>query len=159
MYLVKNFLISLTYREDSFDTRKRAKPFSVKNLSRVPFSIRFKLFDTSVSSRTPPYLGISWKKRIVDDVSERYNTAVSELIETVQRTEEALKNRKARRALAGGMSDGEKVRLQLYLDQKAFVLAVEGVGLDPQTVEGVGKLIDLTKDSAHHHSSQAAASI
>jgi len=26
-------------------------------------------------------------------------------------------------------------------------------------VEGVGKLIDLTKDSAHHHSSQAAASI
>ena len=116
-------------------------------------------FDTSVSSRTPPYLGISWKKRIVDDVSERYNTAVSELIETVQRTEEALKNRKARRALAGGMSDGEKVRLQLYLDQKAFVLAVEGVGLDPQTVEGVGKLIDLTKDSAHHHSSQAAASI
>jgi hypothetical protein len=61
--------------------------------------------------------------------------------------------------LAGGTSDGEKVRLQLYLDQKAFILAVEGVGLDPQTVEGVGKLIDLTKDSAHHHSSQAAASI
>ncbi len=105
-------------------------------------------FDTSVSDRTPPYLGTSWKKKIVDHVSERYSKAVSELIETVKRTEEALKNRKTRRALSGGMSDGEKVRLQLYLDQKAFVVAVEGIGVDPQTVHGVGKLIELTKDGA-----------
>ena len=121
-------------------------------------------FNKSISDRIPSFLDLDdqsssqyWKKSIVDVISERYSTAVSELIETVQRTEEALKNRKARRAMAGGMSDGEKVRLQLYLDQKAFVLSVQGVGIDIETVEGVSKLIALTEEKGQHLSNQGAS--
>jgi hypothetical protein len=66
-------------------------------------------------------------------------------METVQKTEEALKNRKTRRALAGGMSDGEKVRLQLFLDQRAYTQSVEAIGIDPDAVEGVQILISLTE--------------
>ena len=121
-------------------------------------------FNKSISDRIPSFLDLDdqsssqyWKKSIVDVISERYSTAVSELIETVQRTEEALKNRKARRAMAGGMSDGEKVRLQLYLDQKAFVLSVQGVGIEIETVEGVSKLIALTEEKGQHLSNQGAS--
>merc|ERR1739844_873668 len=95
--------------------------------------------------------GFLWKKKIVDTVSEKYSTAVSELIDTVQRTEEALKNRKARRALAGGMSDGEKVRLQLYLDQIAYQTSVEDMGVTSSEVEGVQSLISLTEAAEELH--------
>ena len=47
--------------------------------------------------------------------------------------------------MAGGMSDGEKVRLQLYLDQRAFTQSVVETGIAPDAVEGVQNLISLTE--------------
>jgi len=43
------------------------------------------------------------------------------------------------------MSDGEKVRLQLFLDQRAYTQSVEAIGIDPDAVEGVQILISLTE--------------
>ena len=80
-------------------------------------------------------------------VAEKYCNAVSELTETVQRTEEALKNRKARRTSAGGMSDGEKVKLQLLLDQREFVGHVAEVGVETGSIEDVNKLVSLTESA------------
>ena len=131
--------VAATYRMTNRPPPTQASPF-VNTILRP-----LKEFDASFSNRIPAHLGILWKKRIVDTISESYSTAVSELIETVQKTEEALKNRKTRRAVAGGLSDGEKVRLQLYLDQKAFALSVEGVGIEPSSVEGIRSLISLTQ--------------
>lgn len=104
-------------------------------------------FEKSISKRIPTQVGLQWKKRIVDTVSEEYSTSVSELIDTVQKTEDALKNRKVRRAVAGGISDGEKVRLQLYLDQEAFSRFVEEVGVDPTSVLGIQNLVSLTQEA------------
>jgi hypothetical protein len=42
------------------------------------------------------------------------------------------------------MSDGEKVKLQLFLDYKAFVEHVREVGVDPSAVKGVDMLKQLT---------------
>ena len=131
--------VAATYRMTNRPPPTQPSPF-VNTVLRP-----LKEFNDSFSNRIPRNMGILWKKRIVDTVSERYSTAVSELMETVQRTEEALKNRKARRAMAGGMSDGEKVRLQLYLDQRAYTLSVVETGIAPDAVEGVQNLISLTE--------------
>jgi hypothetical protein len=106
-----------------------------------------KEFDTSYSSRTPPQIGDEWKYRVIGTVADRYSVAVEELIATVKRTEEALKSRKTRRMMAGGMSDGEKVKLQLFLDHKEFKSHVEELGVDSEHVEGLVKFRDLTQEA------------
>jgi hypothetical protein len=67
----------------------------------------------------------------------------------VKKTEEALKHRMTRRIGGNGMSDGEKVRLQLYLDQQAFCNHISEVGIDPSTCAGVKALKEMT-DSARN---------
>ena len=106
-----------------------------------------KEFDSSYSSRTPPQIGDEWKYSVIGTVAERYSVAVEELIATVKRTEEALKSRKTRRMMAGGMSDGEKVKLQLYLDHMEFKSHVEELGVDTNRVAGLVKLRDLTQEA------------
>ena len=46
------------------------------------------------------------------------------------------------------MSDGEKVKLQLYLDYKEFAQNVSDVGIDVAEVEGVVDLATLTAEAA-----------
>jgi len=104
-------------------------------------------FDSNFANRTPSHVGDLWKKRVVDTVSDRYSIAVSELIDTVKKTEEALKNRMTRRIGGSGMSDGEKVRLQLYLDQHAFCDHVSDVGIDPNTCDGIKTLKEMTESA------------
>ncbi|GAX10474.1 hypothetical protein FisN_21Lh173 [Fistulifera solaris] len=102
----------------------------------------------SEANRTPSTVGFRWKQQIVVQVADRYATAVEELLTTVARTEVALqRNRRASRlTTAGGMSDGEKVKLQLYLDCQAFLNQVHSVGINPETIIGLVKLQDLTKE-------------
>merc|ERR1712157_588767 len=68
----------------------------------------------------------SWKQNVIHEVTLKYHIAIQDLIDTVKRTEVALKNRKSKKtmfsAYGGGgiagssnMTDGEKVRLQLLL--------------------------------------------
>ena len=104
-------------------------------------------FDNNIKERSPSHIDIAWKKHVVDTVSDRYSVAVSELMETVKKTEEALKHRMTRRIGGSGISDGEKVRLQLYLDQQAFCNHISEVGIDPNTCSGVKTLKEMT-DSA-----------
>jgi phosphoenolpyruvate carboxylase len=105
-----------------------------------------KEFDQEFSNRTPDRVGSRWKQQIVVAIADRYAAAVEELIATVQRTEAALQSRRTRRTSAGGMSDGEKVKLQLYLDCLTFSQSVLEVGVDPATVIGLSKLRDLTAE-------------
>jgi hypothetical protein len=107
-----------------------------------------KEFDNAFSNRTPTEVKSIWKENIVGIVSERYSAAVEELLETVRRTEEALKSRKSRRTAGTvGMSDGDKVKLQLLLDFQEFSKGVAEVGVDGQTFEGLLKLKSLTEEA------------
>ena len=54
---------------------------------------------------------------------------MEELIATVTRKEVALKNRKTRRSIVGGISDGEKVKQQLFLDYMEFSNMAESIGV------------------------------
>lgn len=130
--------VAATYRMTNRPPPTQASPY----VSMILRSL--KEFDDNFSSRTPPQVGYGWKDKIVSIVSDRYSAAVEELLETVKRTEAALQNRRARRAATGGMSDGEKVKLQLYLDYKEFASSVSGIGVDITNINGLKKLGDLT---------------
>jgi hypothetical protein len=131
--------VAATYRMTNRPPPNQASPFVATILRPL------KDFDSKFLNRTPPQIGTEWKREVVASVAEKYCTAVSELTETVQRTEEALKNRKARRTSAGGMSDGEKVKLQLLMDQREFSMHVKELGVETTSVEHVKKLVSLTE--------------
>ncbi|KAG7355783.1 protein of unknown function DUF3510 containing protein [Nitzschia inconspicua] len=130
-----------TYRMTNRPPPTQASPYVVTILRPL------KEFSRDFSLRTPDYIGSRWKSAILTAVTDRYCIAVEELITTVQRTEVALQNRRARRAASGGMSDGDKVKLQLYLDFQAFCSDVKELGIDPSTIGGITKLRTLTEDA------------
>ncbi|KAI2502977.1 protein of unknown function (DUF3510) [Fragilaria crotonensis] len=134
--------VAATYRMTNRPSPTNPSPF-------VPTILRPLIqFNDEFRRKIPPPIGIRWKIAVVTAVADRYSAAVEELISTIQRTEVALQSRRARRTVAGGMSDGEKAKLQLYLDYTEFVRNVQLVGVDPSTVEGIVKLRNLTQNSA-----------
>ncbi|KAL7530708.1 hypothetical protein ACHAXR_003637, partial [Thalassiosira sp. AJA248-18] len=133
--------VAATYRMTNRPPPTQASPFVATILRPL------KEFDTTYASRTPPQIGDDWKRQVIMTVSDKYSLAVEELIATVKRTEEALKSRKTRRMMAGGMSDGEKVKLQLYLDHREFKSNVEELGVDASGIEGLVKLGGLTEEA------------
>ena len=133
--------VAATYRMTNRPPPTQASPFVATILRPV------KEFDKDFTNRTPEHVGNKWKYLIVSTVADRYAAAVEELIATVQRTEVALQNRRARRAASGGVSDGDKVKLQLYLDFKAFSRNVEEVGVDISSIAGIAQLQTLTGEA------------
>jgi hypothetical protein len=133
--------VAATYRMTNRPPPTQASPFVATILRPL------KEFANEFSYRKPDHIGDAWKIQTVTVVTERYSTAVEELLTTVQRTEVALQNRRARRATSGGMGDGDKVKLQLYLDFQEFCRQIEGVGVNPASIEGVSKLKTLTGEA------------
>merc|ERR1711933_500682 len=60
-------------------------------------------FNNSVKKHIPSHAVPTWKEKVVSTISSKYNVAVEELMETVKRTEVALKNRKSRLSTIGGI--------------------------------------------------------
>jgi hypothetical protein len=136
--------VAATYRMTNRPPPTQASPFVATILRPL------QEFDKSYASRTPPQIGDDWKRSVVSSVSDKYSLAVEELIATVKRTEDALKGRATRRTMAGGMSDGEKVKLQLFLDHREFKKHVEDLLGDAHEltwIEGLVKLGQLTEEA------------
>ena len=136
--------VAATYRMTNRPPPTQASPFVATILRPL------QEFDDTYASRTPPQIGDDWKCTVISSVSDKYSIAVEELIATVKRTEEALKSRKTRKMMAGGMSDGEKVKLQLFLDHKEFKKQVEsllGGSVENEGIIGLAKLGELTKEA------------
>lgn len=132
--------VAATYRMTNRPPPTQASPFVATVLRPL------KEFNQEFAKRTPDRVGARWKHQIVATVADRYAAAVEDLLATVQRTEVALSSRRARRVTSGGMSDGEKVKLQLYLDCVRFAESVAEVGVDPTTVRGLSQLTSLTAE-------------
>jgi hypothetical protein len=136
--------VAATYRMTNRPPPTQASPFVATILRPI------QEFDKSYASRTPPQIGDDWKRKVISSVSDKYSLAVEELIATVKRTEEALKGRTTRRTMAGGMSDGEKVKMQLFLDHKEYKKHVEdllGGAHELSWIEGLVKLGQLTEEA------------
>ena len=133
--------VAATYRMTNRPPPTQASPFVATILRPL------KEFSDEFSDRTPDHIGDKWKTSIVASVTERYSVAVEELITTVERTDVALQSRRARRATSGGMSDGDKVKLQLYLDFQDYTRHVEELGVETSSLEAMAKLEKLTADA------------
>jgi len=134
--------VAATYRMTNRPPPSQASPF-VSTILRP-----FKEFSNEFSQRKPDHIGDGWKIQIISMVTDRYCAAVEELLTTVARTEVTLQSRRARRATSGGMSDGDKVKLQVYLDCEEFCKQIESVGVNPASISGVEKLKSLTAEAA-----------
>ncbi|GKZ01234.1 hypothetical protein MPSEU_001074500 [Mayamaea pseudoterrestris] len=132
--------VAATYRMTNRPPPTQASPFVGTVLRPL------KEFIDEFGHRIPDRVGSKWKHQIVATIAEQYALAVEELISTVQRTEVALNSRRTRKSATGGMRDGEKVKLQVFLDYEQFTKSLEDVGVDPATVIGVSKLKQLTAE-------------
>lgn len=141
--------VAATYRMTNRPPPTQASPFVATILRPL------QEFDNAYASRTPPQIGDDWKRTVISSVSDKYSIAVEELIATVKRTEEALKSRTTKRMMAGGISDGEKVKLQLFLDNAEFkkhveqLLGTDGTSSESEAgdIGGLIKLDQLTKEA------------
>lgn len=139
--------VAATYRMTNRPPPTQSSPFVATILRPL------QEFDNAYASRTPPQIGDDWKRTVISSVSDKYSIAVEELIATVKRTEEALKSRTTKRMMAGGMSDGEKVKLQLFLDNAEFkkhveqLLGTDGTSSEAGEIGGLIKLGQLTKEA------------
>lgn len=133
--------VAATYRMTNRPPPTQASPF-VGTILRP-----LKEFDEEFALRTPDIVGNNWKTLAVNTVTDRYCAAMEELIDTVKKTEVALQNRRTtRRAASGGISDGDKVKLQLFLDYQAYAQHVKDLGVDPASIPGIAKLGLLTAE-------------
>jgi hypothetical protein len=101
--------VAATYRMTNRPPPTQASPFVATILRPL------KEFNEEFAHRTPDNVGNQWKSLAVTTITDRYCAAMEELIDTVKKTEVALQNRRTtRRAASGGISDGDKVKLQLF---------------------------------------------
>lgn len=87
----------------------------------------------------------------------RYFSAVSDVLTSVQKTEESLRRLKNLReksgstqqgsATATGMSDDDKIRLQLHVDICAWCDEIEKLGVDRHSVDRLTELVQLVEES------------
>lgn len=129
-----------TYRMTNRPPPTNASPY-VRTILRP-----LKEFSNEFSLRQPDSIGNDWQISILGTVSNRYGDAIEELISTVKRTEVALQHRRTRRAVSGGISDGEKVKMQLYLDFQAFCEDIKDLGVESSSVSGIDKLKSLAEE-------------
>jgi len=123
--------VAATYRMTNRPPPTQPSPF----ISTILRPLQTFIQNHSTRMIIPTSTTSSWKQTTIKEVTSKYHVAIQELIETVKRTEVALKNRKSKKPMFGstangGMTDGEKVRLQLLLDYRAFRKSVQDMGVD-----------------------------
>lgn len=88
----------------------------------------------------------------------RYYTAVSDVLTSVQKTEESLRRLKNLREKTGaanqgatsssGMSDDDKIRLQLHVDICSWCDEIESnLGIDRRSIDKLNELVHLAEES------------
>ena len=86
----------------------------------------------------------------------RYYAAVVDVLTSVQKTEESLRRLKNLREKsgnanqperAGGMSDDDKIRLQLHVDIITWTNEIEKLGIGRMRIEKLTDLITLVEES------------
>lgn len=78
-----------------------------------------------------------------------------DVLTSVQKTEESLRRLKSSRAASGqmerstasGMSDDDKIRLQLHVDIVTWTTEIEKLGVNRTEIDKLTTLIDLVEES------------
>lgn len=130
--------VAATYRMTNRPSPTLASPYVLSVLRPLSeFILEF-------HDKIPSIIGSEWKSVVVNKVANKFCIAVQDLITTVKQTEEALRKRKSKRSNAQGMSDGEKVMLQIRLDIKDFKNCVVELGVNTIVIEDIARMEQLS---------------
>lgn len=102
-----------------------------------------------------PHAVIHWLKLTLSSLSEQYYSSVKDVLESVQKTEESLRRlKKIRDKSSGtssseiqGISDDDKIRIQLEIDVLNFADTVKTLNIDRSDIPHLDKLTEVV-DSA-----------
>ena len=92
-------------------------------------------------------------QNVFNKVTGQYFSNVSEVLAAVQKMEESLRRLKRVREKAGtsaenkGLSDDDKIRLQLLVDVGHYVKTMEALGVGKDSVGKVGELEQLVEEA------------
>ncbi|XP_047104183.1 conserved oligomeric Golgi complex subunit 2 isoform X1 [Schistocerca piceifrons] len=112
-------------------------------------------FCAASASSVSPKLLDHWLLLIFSAITKQYFIAVSDVLTSVQKTEESLRRLKkirdrstsANLVEGRGIGDDDKIRLQLALDVRTFCEEVENKGLNRSEVEKLQELINLVEEA------------
>jgi len=110
------------------------------------------LLDRSPVSTLPDHLKLLLSRDVIDDVNQRYTALAEELLTSVKKTESSLKRLKKTRpgeaageagaaGAAAGMSDSDKINLQLYLDVQEHGRQISRFGLVAEELQSYTQLL------------------
>ncbi|KAI8820382.1 oligomeric golgi complex component, COG2-domain-containing protein [Fimicolochytrium jonesii] len=92
-----------------------------------------------------------WTANVVDNVTSKYAATLAKLVSDNKWFEDynrrMKKSSRLRPTTAAGenaMSDGDKIRLQLYLDVEQYITEIQGLGVNPATLESGRELRQIT---------------
>ncbi|XP_057339274.1 conserved oligomeric Golgi complex subunit 2 [Microplitis mediator] len=102
-----------------------------------------------------PHAVIHWLQLTLSSLSEQYYSSVKDVLESVQKTEESLRRlKKIRDKSSGtsssetqGISDDDKIRIQLEIDVLSFADIVKTLNIDRSDIPHLDKLTEVV-DSA-----------
>ncbi|CAH1263348.1 COG2 [Branchiostoma lanceolatum] len=101
-----------------------------------------------------------WMVSILNVVTERYYSVTDDILTAVKKMEDSLKRLKKLRkgdsgnsSSSGGMSDDDKIRLQLVLDVKQFGEEIQALSVPLDAISTYRQLVDLV-ESAQTNSAQ-----
>jgi len=107
---------------------------------------------STVRSLLGPQTEQSWRHSIAVHTAERLETILKETFAAVTKMEESLSRLKKLRkntdkTASAGMSDDSKIRLQLWLDARAFGEALDEYGVERHSVPAFERLWTLAEDA------------
>lgn len=96
-----------------------------------------------------------WLTLICSSITCQFYICVSDVLTSVQKTEESLRRLKKMRdrgaqvssAEGRGLSDDDKIRMQLSIDVKTFILEIEKLGVKQENVERLQDLTSLVENA------------
>jgi len=133
--------ITATYRMTNKPAPKSPSPF-VRNILQP-----LKDFLSTWSEKIPELANKDWKSNVLNSVTCKYKDNVLELLTTVKQMEETLKRRsKSKQKTADkGLTDTDKMLLQLLFDVNEFGVELKNMGLQIDTCEAYQELLNEVK--------------
>ncbi|KAJ7400115.1 component of oligomeric golgi complex 2 [Pitangus sulphuratus] len=152
-YLKSALEVPRLYRRTNKEVPTKASPYVDSALK--PF---FRLQNEYKDTLKQPMIH-QWLEGALSESTQKYYETVSDVLSSVKKMEESLKRLKQARRTAtsnpvgtnGGMSDDNKIRLQLALDVEYFGEQIQKMGLETSSIRSFSALTELVltaKDQA-----------
>lgn len=112
-------------------------------------------FSNDNSGKVDSQLIVHWLTRVCTEVSQQYKTLTYDVLSSVHKMEESLKRLKRARdrgaqggaEVSGGLSDDDKIRIQICLDVEYFGSQMKTLSIDVNTIDSFINLLTMVQNA------------